>query len=245
MTMHSSQIAYLTLDSVNSRRSTGIPGYRRYALYSTHVYGISVGDFSSEVKFGFVVYKPAWSNPQQIRVELKVLVPTGENTCRLQDIDPETIGKLIETSDLENKPVFVKEGNSGYFVGFGPKMSTSATNLQYVLTCSSAAYFLDRLGDELALMLKGHDGVRNAKDARRVNDLLIELNAFATEMDPGAEFTWGTMSYNIKSAQKKCDEYKANIAKLESNMNTVYEWIHSDLDVLSSYGIDESTIEYS
>ena len=56
----------------------------------------------------------------------------------------------------------------------------------------------------------------------------------------------GNHTYNHLSGWSvSADEYKANIAKLESNMNTVYEWIHSDLDVLSSYGIDESTIEYS
>lgn len=243
--MYSSQIAYLTLGSVDSRNSAGIPGYRRYALYNTHVYGMSVGDFSSETRFGFVLYKPTRVNLGPIRVELKVVAPTGENTYRLHDIDPETIGNLIETSDIENKSIFAKEGDFGYFLGFEPNRSTSSTNVQYILECSSAGYFLDMLGDELALMLKGNDRIRTAKDARKVNDLLVEVNAFAIEMNPKAEFTWGTTTYDIKRAQQKYDEHKSDIAKLESDMNFVYTRIHSDIDVLSRYGMDESEIEYT
>lgn len=225
-----------------------IPGYRRYALYSTQKYGISVGDFSSKTMFGFVVYKPTRSNLGPIRVELKVVASTDENTYMLHDIDPEIIRNLIETADLENKPVFVREGNFGHFLGFEPSRSTSSSiDYSYIVSLlahSSAGYFLDMLGNELALMLKGNDRIRNAKDARRVNDLLIDVNAFAKEMDPKAEFMWGTLAYHIKGAQKIYDTYKAKIAKLESNMNDAYKRIYSDLDVLSSYGIDESTLYY-
>ena len=100
------------------------------------------------------------------------------------------------------------------------------------------------LGNELALMLKGNDKIRNAKDARQVNNLLIDVNAFAKEMDPKAEIMWSTMTYQIKWAQKMYDKYKEKIARLESNMNFAYKSIYSDLDVLSSYGIDESEIDY-
>ena len=52
------------------------------------------------------------------------------------------------------------------------------------------------------------------------------------------------MNYQIKWAQKMYDKYKEKIARLESNMNFAYKSIYSDLDVLSSYGIDESEIDY-
>lgn len=231
--MFLNQLSHLTLDSVDSPNSMAIQGYRKYALYSTQEYGISVGDFSSKTMFGFVVYKPTRSNLGPIRVELKLVVSTGENTHRLHDIDPEIIRNLIETSDLENKPVFVREGDFGYFLGFGTSIITS-----------SAGHFLDMLGNELALVLQGNDKIRNAKDARRVNDLLIDVNAFAKEMDPKAEIMWSTMTYQIKWAQKMYDKYKDKIATLESKMNFAYKRIYSDLDVLSSYGIDESEIDY-
>ena len=242
--MFLSQLSHLTLDSVDSPNSMAIPGYRKYALYSTQEYGISVGDFSSKTMFGFVVYKPTRSNLGPIRVELKLVVSTGENTHRLHDIDPETIVNLIDTSDLENKPVFVGEGDFGHFLGFEPGISTSSTNIKYILTRSSAGYFLDMLGNELALVLQGNDKICNANDARRVNNFLIDVNAFAKEMDPKAEIMWSTMTYQIKWAQKMYDKYKKKIAELESNMNGAYKRIYSDLDVLSSYGIDESEIDY-
>ena len=242
--MFLNQLSHLTLDSVDSPNSMAIPGYRKYVLYSTQEYGISVGDFSSKTMFGFVVYKPTRYNLGPIRVELKLVVSTGENTYRLHDIDPEIIRNLIETSDLENKPVFVREGDFGHFLRFEPSRSTSSTNIKYILTRSSAGYFLDMLGNELALMLKGNDKIRNAKDARQVNNLLIDVNAFAKEMDQKAEIMWSTMTYQIKWAQKMYDKYKEKIARLESNMNFAYKRIYSGLDVLSSYGIDESEIDY-
>ena len=195
--MFLSQLSHLTLDSVDSPNLMAIPGYRKYALYSTQEYGISVGDFSSKTMFGFVVYKPTRSNLGPIRVELKLVVSTGENTHRLHDIDPEIIRNLIETSDLENKPVFVGEGDFGHFLGFEPGIRTSSTNIKYILTRSSAGYFLDMLGNELALVLQGNDKICNAKDARRVNNLLIDVDAFAKEMDPKAEIMWSTMTYQV------------------------------------------------
>ena len=84
--------------------------------------------------FGFVVYKPTRYNLGPIRVELKLVASTGENTYRLHDIDPEIIRNLIETSDLENKPVFVREGDFGHFLRFEPGISTSSTNIKYILT---------------------------------------------------------------------------------------------------------------
>ena len=242
--MFLSQLSHLTLNSVDSPNSMAIPGYRKYALYSTQEYGISVGDFSSKTMFGFVVYKPTRSNLGPIRVELKLVESTGENTHRLHDIDPEIIRNLIETSDLENKPVFVGEGDFGYFLGFEPGISTSSTNIKYILTRSSAGYFLDMLGNELTLVLQGNDKICNANDARRVNNFLIDVNAFAKEMDPKAEIMWSTMTYQIKWAQKMYDKYKKKIAELESNMNGAYKRIYSALDVLSSYGIAESEIDY-
>ena len=40
------------------------------------------------------------------------------------------------------------------------------------------------------------------------------------------------------------DKYKQKIAELASNMTFTYKRIYSALDVLSSYGIDESEIDY-
>ena len=238
--MYQSEIGYLDLKSANS---IGIPGYRRHVLYSQHEYGVSVGDFSSRTRFGFVVYKPgAFNSGNQIRVELKVVAPAGENVYRLKDIDPDIIANLIETSNVENKPCFIKEGNTGYFLGY--KQSTYSNELPWVLTCTNAAYFLDMFGDDLALMLLGTERICTQKDAEKVNDLLIAILAFSKEMNDG-ESSWGTSTYNIAACRNQYNKYKKKIGELETEMNFIYEGVQNELEVLSKYGIDESKIAYS
>ena len=237
--MYRSDIKYLELRSANSIK---MPGYRRYVLYNQREYGISVGDFSSSTRFGFVVYKPRTFNiSNQIRVELKVVVPTGENTYRLKDIDPDIITNLIETSNVENKPRFVKEGNSGYFLGYS--QNTHSTELAQILICTNAAHFLDMFGDYMALMLMGNERILTERDAAKVNDLLITIRAFSKEMNGGSD-DWATSTSNIAYCRNEYDRYKKRLGELESEMNLVYEGIQNKLEVLSKYGIDESTIDY-
>ena len=217
--MYSSDIQYIDLKYA---KSFGIPGYRRHALYSDHEYGLSVGDFNSKVRFGFVIHKPGPYNLGPIRVELKRLIPSNDEYAPwlMEDIDPSIIKKFVDSLSEEEwgfKHALVVEDFCWYFRGFS--RSTSTSKLPYVLMCTIAAKFIDNYGDALA------------------------TNAFAVEMksDP----SWGTATYGREQAEKKCKELKGSLAKVESEMNDIYGRIQEYVEFLSEYGIDEKDIEFT
>ena len=241
--MYSSDIQYIDLKYA---KSFGIPGYRRHALYSNHEYGLSVGDFNSRVRFGFVIHKPGPYSLDPIRVELKRLIPSNDEYAPwlMEDIDPAIIKKFVDSLSEEEwgfKQALVVEDFCWYFRGFS--RSTSTSKLPYVLMCTIAAKFIDNYGDALATMMLGIPKVNTAADAEEVNDLLISVNAFAVEMKSDA--SWGTATYGREQAEKKCKELKESLAKVESEMNSIYGRIQEYVEFLSEYGIDEKDIEFT
>lgn len=230
------------LDLKCCEKSRAIPGFRRYALFSKHEYGLLVGDFNSMVKFGFVVYNPGMCNPEGIRVELKLLVPevniNGVQHWMLKDIDPNFIKGLLDgmdSKDYEFKQSFRVDGDIGYFRGF--HCHCHDKSLGTVLACTNAAHFLDFWGDVLATVLYGKGNVKTLKDAYEVNDLLISVNAFASEMS--SDLHWGTANFSKDRAQKMYDELKGDLAKVEAEMNCFYENLTRNLNILAEYGISE------
>ena len=91
--------------------------------------------------------------------------------------------------------------------------------------------------------VRAYLNVKTLKDALEVNDLLISVDAFSKEMQ--AKSTWGTATYNKECAQKKHDELKTSLTKLEEEMNYIYGLAQEDNDVLANYGIKEYDIEFS
>lgn len=239
--MYASDVRNLDLKAAKSQR---IPGYRRYVMYSDREYGLDVGDFNSKVKFGFVMYKLGPYNTGKIKVELKVLVPSNVEgtTWRLSDIDPNFIKKLLEPiEEWGLRQAFTIENGVGYFNGYA--QDTYCPSISYCLLRSKLAVFLNTYGDALATVLLGKGNVKTLKDALEVNDLLISVDAFSKEMQ--AKSTWGTATYNKECAQKKHDELKTSLTKLEEEMNYIYGLAQEDKDVLANYGIKEYDIEFS
>lgn len=242
--MYESDVRNLELKSAKSQR---IPGYRRYVMYSDREYGLDVGDFNSKVKFGFVMYKPGpYNTLGKIKIELKVLVPSNVEgtTWRLSDIDPNFIKKLLEPiEEWGLRQAFTIENGVGYFNGYAKDTYCSCNSNSHCLLGSKLAVFLNTYGDALATVLLGKGNVKTLKDALEVNDLLISVAAFSKEMQ--AKSTWGTATYNKECAQKKHEELKTSLAKLEEEMNYIYGLAQEDNDVLANYGIKEYDIEFS
>lgn len=241
--MYDCDIRNIDLKAANSK---GIPGYRRYALYSIHEYGLNVGDFDSRVRFGFVMYRPGPYSSGKFKIELKLLTPSDGDgdggTWRFSDIDPNYIKELLEPiEEWGIRKAFSIEDGVGYFNGYA--YATYCSGNAYCLLRSNLAVFLNTYGDALATVLLGKGNVKTLKDALEVNDLLISVDAFSNEMKESA--SWGTATYNRNSAQEKYNEYKESLAKVEAEMNYIYTRVQECLDVLSEYGIDEKDIEFN
>ena len=239
--MYACEIRNMGLKASNSR---GIPGYRRYAMYSDHEYGLDVGDFNSKVKFGFVMYKPGPYSLAKVKIVLKRLTPENASGTAwgLSDIDPEFIKKLLEPiEEWGIRKAFSIEDGVGYFNGYA--YDTFSTSNSCCLTRSNLAAFLNTYGDALATLLLGKGNIKTLKDALEVNDLLISVDAFSNEMKSDA--SWGTATYGREQAEKKCKELKEALVELESEMNSTYGMVQEYVEFLSEYGIDDKDIEFS
>ena len=241
--MYPSSIANIELKSAKSK---SVHGFRRYALYSNHVYGLLVGDFDSRIKFGFVMYKPGPGNPEPIRVEIKRAVCCDGNGFPhgLEAIDPKFAKKFVDSlgqDRLELKQSLVVDDHTWYFKGYSIK--NHGCTLPYILKCTMAAHFLDLYGDAFATMLLDNPKINTSEDANEVNDLLISVNAFANEMQSTP--IWGTNVYEREQALKDCNEIKEAMMQAEQEMNHVYGRVQGYIEVLSNYGIDEKDIEFS
>lgn len=237
--MYSSDIMKIELSCAKSK---SVPGFRRHALYSKHKYGVTAGDFSSNVRFGFVVYNPGNHNVlEKVRIEIKLCVGDDE-TLRLEDIDPKVIRKVVDSlppSECVLKQSFVEDGDTFYFRGSARYLSPNSVSS--ILLCSMAARFLNLYGDVLATMLLGIPTVNTTMDAMEVNDLLISVDAFLREM----RSVWGTVSFGRIQAQEKYNRLAETLAKNEEEMNQFYHSVQHCIEVLSEYGINERDINFT